>query len=105
MASDGSDADDGVPTQLDPEDLAGLDLHKNKKAKITPNPAVNVQQQQQSLQINGPAAPLVPIRPNGPIYTDPHPIEIAPDQPPHPRYELARSPTPPEISEKRTALM
>lgn len=99
MASDESDADDDVPAHINSEDLAGIDIHKNKKAKIVPPPVINGQQS------NGYPAPLAPIRPTGPIYTDPLPINIAPDQSPHPRYELVRSPTPPEISEKRTALM
>lgn len=95
MFSEDSDAEEAEPTSLDPEDLAGLDLHHRKKAKLA---AVNQPQQQ-------PPAPPAPIRPTAPLYVNPLPLEIAPNQPPHTRYELVRSPTPPKISEKRTALL
>lgn len=97
MLSDESDAEEGGPGPLDPEDLEGLALHKLKKAKIS-----NVPNGQPTTVA---APPVVPAGPSVPVYTNPLPIDVARNQPPHPRYEMIRSPTPPEVTEKRTALL
>lgn len=93
--SDASDADETDPAILDREDLSGIDIHKDKRPKF-------------GLGLDGQlpdGAPLAPIRPTGPVYTNPLPIPIPSNQPPHPRYELARSPTPPDIANTRKDLL
>lgn len=95
MLSDDSDAEDAVPDALDPSDLTGLGIHPNKKVKVAPSGKVTAV----------PAPPLAPIRPAAPIYVNPLPLEISPNQRPHMKYQIVRSPTPPDITERRTSLM
>lgn len=95
MLSDDSEAEDAVPTALDPEDLSELGIHINKKAKVNQTGKITAV----------PAPPLAPIRPSAPVYVNPLPLHISPNYGPHPKYDIVRSPTPTDITERRTALM